>query len=280
MLDSEKLFQFGGVMANQDDRIRLLTQEISKLNNLQLDLVSEVVEQLRKDYIKINSPSPADPIFEDVVIILGDFLKIHHCFSNEPFRKDKFEYALDRTCKLCHHKSKLSPPNNQGEDITIDGVRYSLKTEAEKSIIANEIHISKFRELGKGGWTDKVEELVGLRKQFLDHLARYDRILTLRCLTKGNPYWQYELVEIPKDLLQKAEFGTLRIMNESRQLPKPGYCDVNDPIQGLLFQLYFDGGGERKLQLRHLQKSLCQVRAEWIFTIEVASNSQLRLDLS
>ncbi|MBK7271462.1 MAG: hypothetical protein IPI07_18805 [Flavobacteriales bacterium] len=29
--------------------------------------------------------------------------------------------------------------------------------------------------------------------------------------------------------------------------------------------MYFDGGGERKLQVQHLRKSLCLVHAEWVF---------------
>ncbi len=33
------------------------------------------------------------------------------------------------------------------------------------------------------------------------------------------------------------------------------------------FQLYFDGGTERKLQIKHLLKSLCVVHAEWKFDI-------------
>ena len=55
-------------------------------------------------------------------------------------------------------------------------------------------------ELGKGVWGDNPNDLVGLRKHFLEHMKAYDRILTLRTLTKA-PKWKYELVEIPKSLL-------------------------------------------------------------------------------
>jgi hypothetical protein len=33
----------------------------------------------------------------------------------------------------------------------------------------------------------------------------------------------------------------------------------------LLFSLYFDGGGERKLQIKSLKKGLCKVHATWQF---------------
>ena len=54
--------------------------------------------------------------------------------------------------------------------------------------------------------------------------------------------------------------------HESRQTPKPGYCDVRDEAGALLFRLYFDGGTERKLQVKDLVKSTCLVHGEWEFT--------------
>jgi type II restriction enzyme len=62
-------------------------------------------------------------------------------------------------------------------------------------------------------------------------------------------------------------------MHNSTQIPKPGYCRVYEEKEGGLFgterkkkfELYFDGGGERKLQIKALDKSLCTIHAEWIF---------------
>jgi len=51
---------------------------------------------------------------------------------------------------------------------------------------------------------------------------------------------------------------------ESKQNPAPGYCYVED-ADGVSFALYFDGGGERKLQIKNLQKRLCVVHATWEF---------------
>jgi type II restriction enzyme len=36
----------------------------------------------------------------------------------------------------------------------------------------------------------------------------------------------------------------------------------------LKFELYFDAGAERKLQVRHLRKDLCTVHAQWEFASE------------
>ena len=121
-------------------------------------------------------------------------------------------------------------------------------------------------ELGKGVWGDNPNDLVGLRKQFLEHMKAYDRILTLRTLTKA-PKWKYELVEIPKSLLIKAKDGELKMMTNSKQYPKPGYCYVRNEVGETIFDLYFDGGTERKLQIKNLNKSYCSVHATWEFII-------------
>ena len=93
----------------------------------------------------------------------------------------------------------------------------------------------------------------------------YERIYSLRCLANDTTHVHYELVEVPKALLQEASAGKLMICRNSRQSPKPGYCDVTDHAANLEFQLYFDGGTERKLQIKHLRKELCMVHAHWEF---------------
>jgi type II restriction enzyme len=123
-----------------------------------------------------------------------------------------------------------------------------------------ELHISKFMELGKGKW-----ELSVLRKAFLAHMRSYERIFQLRCLGQGPDHYLYELVEIPKPLLLEARNAKLEISEQSRQNPKPGYGRVYDKEGKEKFALYFDGGTERKLQIRGIRKSLCRVHATWEF---------------
>ena len=119
-------------------------------------------------------------------------------------------------------------------------------------------------ELGGGQGGDNPDDLIGLRQQFLDNLAGINRILVLRALRKGSPDYLYELVEIPKNLLEMATHGRLEMRLKSRQYPKPGYCFVEENRKPL-FSLYFDGGGERKLQIKGLMKESCIVHATWRF---------------
>lgn len=244
-----------------------ISQNLGDLTKTQAKFIETLVKALKEPYVKISRSNNSDLVSQSVLEGFGDYLRIHHCFSKLPFTKDKFEYALEEVLKLSGVQAKLAPKGNPGHDISINGVKFSLKSQADRSIKKDRIHISKFMELGKGEWSDKVEHLEGLRKQFLKHMQSYDRVLTLRCLEKEGNKYRYELVEIPKALLIEAKKGKLRIMASSAQLPKPGYCDVTDAAGNNKFQLYFDGGGERKLQIKNILKKYCTVHAEWEFSV-------------
>lgn len=136
----------------------------------------------------------------------------------------------------------------------------SLKTQADAGIRADSLHISKFMELGKGPW-----DLPVLRDMFLQHMHSYERIFQFRCLLPGPEKYSYELVEIPKALLVEGANAELVIQEKSAQTPKPGYGNVFDDSGKLKFALYFDGGTERKLQIKKIRKDLCIVHATWQF---------------
>lgn len=240
-----------------------LLKLFSELNDNQKFWVKRVIDSLRaKSTIEIHNTSVlSDNIYQG----FGDALKIHHSFSIEPFSKDKFEYVLEKVCQLNGYDAKLAPKGYRGHDITIENTKYSLKTQADKNIRKNKLWISKFMELGKDDWSDKLSDLINLRNTFLKHLDYYDRILSLRAIQKA-PDWKYELVEIPKKLLQKAKNGKLEMKLDSKQFPKPGYCYVTQGDKEL-YQLYFDAGSERKLQIKNLSKAYCNVWASWGFTI-------------
>jgi type II restriction enzyme len=111
-------------------------------------------------------------------------------------------------------------------------------------------------ELGKGAW-----QLPLLRDMFLEHMHSYERIFQFRCLMPGPTPYFYELVEIPKTLLAEGENAQLVVQTRSRQTPQPGYGNVIDRDGKLKFSLYFDGGTERKLQIKKIRKDLCVVHA-------------------
>lgn len=247
----------------REENISHLIRAIPGLSDYRLDLVQKMVQVFSQPWT-IKRLSDTDIISESALLDFGDVLRIHHCFSREPFSKDKFEFALEAVLRASGVVAELAPRGRRGYDIKINGHNVSLKTEAARAIRTDMLHISKFMELGSGRWGDDPNDLIGLRQQFLDNLTDIDRILVLRALQKGEPDYLYELVEIPKSLLERVRVGRLEMRTESSQNPKPGYCFVENAGE-LLFSLYFDGGGERKLQIKSLKKELCKVHASWQF---------------
>lgn len=247
-------------------RVDRLAVALRELTEQQLLLIETVVTQFRRPYLRIERKTDSDLVTAPVLHDFGDVLRFHHCVSREALSKDRFEYALEKTLNLCGKEARLAESRtNRGHDITIQGVPCSLKTQADKNIKEAEIHISKFMELGKGHWPKTSDGLAKLRDMFLEHMTAYERIFMLRCLSKDPLCWRYELVEIPKVLLQEAKEGELEICRKTKQETRPGYCHVRDADGNLKFELYFDAGSERKLQVRHLNKALCVVHAQWEF---------------
>ena len=247
----------------ETNRIRQIVEQLPELTAYQLGVIERIISQLKAEKHFWRNPN-SEVITDKVLGSFGDVLRIHHVFSAEALSKDRFEYALEQALRESGISAQRAPRGNPGHDITIEGVPWSLKTQANKDIELNKIHISKFMELGKGEWTDKVDDLWGLLERFYQHLSRYERIFTLRRL-RDKTNESYELVEIPKSLLGKARSGSMSIKTESRQNPKPGYCTVLDQFGAVAFKLYFDGGTERKLQVKDLRKELCVVHATWRF---------------
>ena len=261
-------------LATQDvlSRIQQLTETLKKLTIEQLNIIEVIASQFIIPFDKITRLSTSDLISDKVMQYFGDLLRVHHCMSKEPFTKDKFEYAFEKVLIQCGVNAKLATRGNPGHDITINGVNISLKSQADRNINPNSIDISKFMELGKGTWGNSPNDLIGLRDQFFNHMHSYDRIFTLRCLSHAEQF-HYELVEIPKSLLLEAENGIFKMKLDSKQNPKPGYCHVFNENGTIKFQLYFDGGTERKLQIKNIKKSLCKVHAEWKFTLTISQTA-------
>ncbi len=244
----------------ESKRRATLAAELAQLTASQLEWVQGVINQFQLPFTYWRNRQ-TDFVTEEVLERVGDALRIHHAFSRQALSKDRFEFALERALKLCGISADLaSSRTNRGHDITIMGFRASLKTEAAGNIRPDSIHVSKWMELGRGEW-----KLELLRQLFLEHMHGYDRIFTFRRLQPGPGRYEYEFVEIPKPLMLEAADAELVLQQTSKQNPKPGYGYVRDNNGNLKYALYFDGGTERKLQIKHLQKSLCLVHANWQF---------------
>jgi Type II site-specific deoxyribonuclease len=125
-------------------RITRLAAALAALRPSQLGWVESVVEQFSRAATFWRCET-SDVVTACVMDDFGDALRIHHCFSAEPFSKDKFEYALERVLNLrgipVHRVNSRTHP---GHDITIRDQRFTLKTQADTGLKDGRIHISKF----------------------------------------------------------------------------------------------------------------------------------------
>ena len=239
-----------------------IIQGIEDLPEEALTEILKLIGNFKKD---IKAISFGSNLLNEVAIAwFGRRLVSHHSRSAEPLSKDRFEHLLQEVLTVSGTEASLAPKGNPGFDILVNGQRISLKTQANKSISDEKIWISKWMELGKGDWTSKPGQLRGLLNRFLTHLDGYDRVLVLRAFTDESS-WRYELLEIPVSLMRRAIKGSLLMMLDSKQMPKPGYCTVTGKKGEVLYKLYFDGGSERKLQVKDLAVTACVKHAEWIF---------------
>ncbi len=259
--------------ALEDNELDSLFSQIRSLSESKRRLIAQVVGS-HCSKMDITLAESCLPFSAKWAESMGDALLTHHAMSSQPFTKDKAEYALLDAFRLANIAAEDSKSKTRaGYDIKVEGIPWSIKTQADKGIKADEIYISKFMEMGKGKWESKAD-LPGLRDRFLHHMEDYERIFTLRhwlsnSLSCGLQHC-YEFVEIPKTLLQEAKQGVFEWMIDSKQNPKPGYCRVIDSLGVPKFELYFDGGTERKLQIKHLRKSYCIVVATWCFPLSIA----------
>jgi hypothetical protein len=248
-------------------QLAALSKALTSLSSAQLAVLAGIAEGFGAE-LQVYADTASDFASKAFAQTFGDLLLVHHALSRESFSKDKFEHGLETVLRRVGIPATLAAKGNPGHDITVRDERWSLKTQADRGIKPDRIHISKFMELGRGQWITEAD-LAGLRDRMFAHMQGYDRIFTLRTLSAAraaarDPFHHYELVEIPKSLLLRAAGVDCVMRQDSRQTPKPGSCTVTESGE-VLFELYFDGGTEQKLQVRHLAKSACHVHATWRF---------------
>ncbi|MBY0523369.1 MAG: hypothetical protein K2R98_08215 [Gemmataceae bacterium] len=153
-------------------------------------------------------------------------------------------------------------PVNAGHDITVDGVAFSMKTEAGASISATHLKISKFME---ARWIRECKTGVDFHRgmaKLLKHLSHYQRIIVLRVFHVTEPVAgvRYDLVEIPHRLLSRVstlnpvDFSPRRVSGTSRATVKLGGQDA--------FHVRLDGSVE-KVTIDRLDIQRCRPHASW-----------------
>ncbi len=198
------------------------------------------------------------------VATFANILLMHHANHREKFNKKGFEYAFV-TAALAGGKTAtlVTSATNPGADVLVNGVAFSLKTEAAQSIRRGYIFISKLME---ARWIRECRTpeafLQGVLQAVVPQLQQYQRILVLRAFDLATAKVQYDLIEIPRDLL--LEVAGLQVADFRLHTGRSGGSHADVLIAGRkAFTLNLEGSVE-KVQIRGLDVARCIWHGSWV----------------
>jgi len=236
-----------------------------KLTPIQIHLLVEMADAMVGSCHQTINPASdiLSPLFVDN---FANRLLMHHATHYERFNKKAFEFAFQDSAIYAGRKSWIvTNSTNPGADLVIDGVSFSLKTEAAESIRTSHITISKLME---ARWIRECANEVDFAREMTNrvtaHLEKYARIIMLRAFTISSTEVRYEMVEIPKDLLLRVR--NLKAADFSPRTTSGGSgANVYVEISGRktkAFSVKLDGSVE-KVTISGLLASLCMTHGIW-----------------
>jgi hypothetical protein len=237
-----------GAIENLRDVIGNLTEE-------QAAILLEVATALHGDAVVAVPSEGSDIATGAFVRDFGNRLLVHHATSEELLNKKSFEFAFVASSRAAGRVAAriASTEDNPHADVVVDEVMYSLKTESAASIRLMEARwIRECR--------NRADLVRGIQSKVVPHLESYQRIIILRVFSKTEGHVQYDLVEIPRDVLLEvrnlgaSDFSALNDNNSSR-------ADIKRNRRAL-FALRLDGSVE-KVTIANLRVDACTVHATW-----------------
>lgn len=255
--------------AEERAALRELITIATALDAVQVELLTEVARtMLRQVEESVNPDSDfATPRF---TANFRNRLLIHHATNEAKLTKKAFEYAFRGACAADGKTGTITVSDTfSGVDVTIEGMKFSLKTEASKDIRADRITISKFTE---ARWIQQFSTLEDLAREAArripSHLSQYDRILVLRARDVSATRLLYEIVEIPRDVLGRV--AALTTADFSLRTAQGG-SSARVAINGRpAFTLRLDGS-DGKITIAGLQLEFCVRHVSWVIPTVTAA---------
>lgn len=248
--------------SEENAALQQLIRVVTDLDPVQVELLTEVAAVMLRRVEEIINPI-SNLVTPRFAANFRNRLLIHHATNEAKLTKKAFEYAFKGASEADGKTGFITQSDTfSGFDVTIDGIRFSLKTEASKDIKADQITISKFTE---ARWIQQQTTLNELAREAASripaHLNNYDRILVLRARELSNVRLQYEIVEIPRDLLHRvAAFAAADFSPRTAQGGSSAKVMVNGKPA---FTLRLDGS-DGKITIAGLQIAFCVRHASWI----------------
>lgn len=238
---------------------------VRSLSRGQVDLLTDMARAMTGDIPK-EIEETSDICERRFADYFSNRLRLHHATASQAdkFTKKPFEFAFVDASRAAGKKGRIiRSSTNPGPDVEVDGELFSLKAEGAANISPKMILISKFME---AKWIDNCETAEDFAREtpprLVEHLNRYDRILTLRSTNAPGFKVKYELIEIPRDLmlrvatLQTVDFSEPTTANSSG-------ADVLDAEGKKAFRVSLDGS-DAKVTIKGLRVDLCSFHGSWV----------------
>lgn len=204
---------------------------------------------------------------------LANSLLLHHAIHEEPLNKESFEYVMKGCAQASGQTAELNPGRGTATwDIKIDGVRWSLKTEAARGISPGTVKIEKLME---ARWirecSNPAKCAAAVQSHVPAHMAGYDRILVLRAFRRESGGIRYDLVEPPVTVIMDQ----LSVVSPSvftKEGAKESYGASIDDVNGSrIFRILLDSSVE-KIRI-WFSVAHCRMHGSW--TVKSADIQQL-----
>lgn len=237
------------------------------LDNKQINLLKEIADALRAPIDGCVNPH-SDICSEAFVDDFVNRLKLYHALNEDALKKKTFEYAFEKSSKAAGRNASVNENSvNAGGDVIVNGVSFSLKTEAAKNISGKYIVISKLME---ARWVRDCNSAAdyadGIICHVVRHIQKYERVIMLRALKKDQDHYEYRLIEIPYELL----CSIYNIKKENISISQKGKKSIASiPIHykgKIAFTLKLDLSVE-KITIRKLPEKMCKRHGAWIIPI-------------
>jgi hypothetical protein len=243
------------IMTNKADAI------LSDLSESQIKLLAETADAFRGD-VQSDINSSSDLCSPRFVKDFQNRLVLYHALNEDVLKKKTFEFAFAQAARAAGRSASVATNSTQpAQDVVVDGTNFSLKTEASASIREQRIKISKLME---ARWirecTTGHDFLEHVFSRVIPHLRNYQRIVMLRAFRRPGSLVEYHLLEIPHNLLLRAQSLTASDFTP-RTDNGSSSAEVKDGSR-LIFTLRFDGSVE-KVTVENLEEARCIRHATW-----------------
>jgi Type II site-specific deoxyribonuclease len=242
-----------------------ITAGLSSLDRPQLALLYRFMAAMQRP-VGITARPDSDVATPLFVSAVGHYLSLHHATTTTPLNKKGFEFLFQFASDASGRHARINRNTTDANaDVVVEGVGFSLKTQADKAVKKHTMYIQKLME---ARWIREIntpQEFhdIGVR-HILSHLERYQRILVLKAYPRTGETVKYELVEVPK-----AVFGLLSGLGVSDFPVKNSFGTCSVPVRdaaGEAFRLVFDGSVE-KIRIFNLRARNCISHAEWAVNV-------------